>query len=97
MSDYTQGICRDGAAILKDGVPMTIDDIVTELSELNKRRVASSNASFYISCYMHNAPILSHYPVDEAVYIYVKQLESYIKNPEISNLKKVYKERFKSS
>lgn len=34
MSDtpeYSQGICQDGAAILKDGVPMTIEEILGEL------------------------------------------------------------------
>lgn len=33
MSDheYSQGICGDGAAILKDGQPMTIEEIVDEL------------------------------------------------------------------
>jgi len=33
MSDrYTQGIAFDGAAILKDGVPITIDEIVATLN-----------------------------------------------------------------
>lgn len=32
MSKYTQGVCEDGAAILKDGQPMTIDEIVSELN-----------------------------------------------------------------
>ena len=33
MSDheYSQGICQDGAAILKDGVPMTPEEIIAEL------------------------------------------------------------------
>lgn len=31
MSDYTQGVFEDGAAILKDGLPMTIEQILTEL------------------------------------------------------------------
>lgn len=29
--EYSQGICADGAAILKDGVPMTPEEIVREL------------------------------------------------------------------
>lgn len=34
MSDpkYTQGVCADGAAILKDGVMMTIEEILAELN-----------------------------------------------------------------
>lgn len=31
MIQYTQGICQDGAAILKDGQPMTIEEILEEL------------------------------------------------------------------
>jgi len=42
MSDheYSQGICQDGAAILKDGVPMTPEEIITEL----ERGQASGNS-----------------------------------------------------
>lgn len=36
-----------------------------------------------------------HYPVTKEVYLYIKQLESYILNPENSKLKTLYKERFK--
>lgn len=31
MSEYTQGVCEDGAAILKDGKPLTIEEILAEL------------------------------------------------------------------
>jgi hypothetical protein len=31
MSEYSQGVCEDGAAILKDGLPMTIEQILNEL------------------------------------------------------------------
>lgn len=37
MSEYTQGICGDAAAILKDGQMMTIEEIVSQLSNLNRR------------------------------------------------------------
>jgi hypothetical protein len=30
---YTEGVCADGAAILKDGVPITISEILAELNE----------------------------------------------------------------
>ena len=29
--EYSQGVCQDGAAILKDGQPMTIEEILAEL------------------------------------------------------------------
>lgn len=31
---YTQGVCEDGAAILKDGVMMTIEEILDALSKM---------------------------------------------------------------
>ena len=33
MSIYTEGICGDGAAILKDGVRMTITEVLQELNQ----------------------------------------------------------------
>lgn len=33
MSEYTQGICQDGAAILRDGQQMTIEEILEALRE----------------------------------------------------------------
>lgn len=35
--EYSQGICGDGAAILKDGQPMTIEQIVQELQVAQER------------------------------------------------------------
>lgn len=34
------------------------------------------------------------FEVDEAVYVYIKQLENYIKDPKHSKLKKLYSDRF---
>lgn len=34
--EYSQGICADGAAILKDGVPMTPEEIVRELQSASE-------------------------------------------------------------
>ena len=31
--EYSQGVCGDGAAILKDGQPMTIEEILSKLRE----------------------------------------------------------------
>ncbi len=33
MAKYTEGICQDGAAILKDGEQITVDQILRELNE----------------------------------------------------------------
>lgn len=33
MSEYTQGVCHDGAAILKDGQPLTIEQVIEALRE----------------------------------------------------------------
>jgi hypothetical protein len=32
VGEYSQGVCSDGAAILKDGVPMTVDEVVAALN-----------------------------------------------------------------
>ena len=31
MKEYSQGVCQDGAAILEDGKPLTIEDILAKL------------------------------------------------------------------
>jgi hypothetical protein len=47
MSDheYSQGICGDGAAILKDGQPMTIEEIVDELQKGQAVRAQSGQGA----------------------------------------------------
>jgi hypothetical protein len=47
MSDrYTQGIAFDGAAILKDGVPITIDEIVATLNGVAQAQAGNREAPF---------------------------------------------------
>lgn len=36
MSEFTQGVCADGAAILKDGVMLTIEEIIELLRQSDK-------------------------------------------------------------
>lgn len=36
MSEFTQGICTDGAAILKDGVMLTVEEIIELLRQGDK-------------------------------------------------------------
>lgn len=36
--EYSQGVCGDGAAILEDGRPLTIEDILQKLRELDFAR-----------------------------------------------------------
>lgn len=38
MSEYTQGVCHDGAAILKDGQPLSIEQILEGLRERDEYR-----------------------------------------------------------
>ena len=51
MSKYSQGVCADGAAILRDGHPMTVDEIVSALNradlatEREKRLVEALKAA----------------------------------------------------
>lgn len=49
----------------------------------------------YISCFTATQRWLKHYKVPKAVYIYIHQLEWYIKRPTQSKLKEVYNFRFK--
>ena len=35
MAQYTQGICQDGAAILKDGKMMTTEEIIVDLNNID--------------------------------------------------------------
>jgi hypothetical protein len=36
MCEYSQGVCHDGAAILRDGQPMTVEEIIGELRKAQK-------------------------------------------------------------
>jgi hypothetical protein len=36
--EYTEGVCDDGAVILKDGQPMTITEILAALVERDRLR-----------------------------------------------------------
>lgn len=48
MSEYSQGLCSDGAAILKDGQPLTIEQILEALRErdaLSKKQGITLTAS----------------------------------------------------
>lgn len=48
MSNYTQGVCHDGAAILKDGQPLTIEQILDALRERDS--LANKNAGLIQQC-----------------------------------------------
>ena len=37
---YTQGVCDDGAAILCDGQPLTVDEVVSRLNHANRPKPA---------------------------------------------------------
>lgn len=46
MSEYTQAVCEDGAAILKDGQMMTIEEIIDHLRSIQQQneRIARLSA-----------------------------------------------------
>ena len=44
VREYSQGICRDGAAILCDGAQMTIEEILARLRTLEDVRAVIHNA-----------------------------------------------------
>lgn len=45
--DYTQGVCDDGVAILCDGIPMNIEEILFRLRQLEKIAKVYQAASDY--------------------------------------------------
>lgn len=46
MAEYSQGVCGDGAAILRDGQRMTVDEIVAELNAADA--VRKERAALYL-------------------------------------------------
>ncbi|MEL7893460.1 hypothetical protein [Vreelandella neptunia] len=65
MSEYTQGVCHDGAAILKDGKPLTIEQILEGLRERDALKshvvaVAASVGFADNSAYQFEAGIQVH-------------------------------------
>lgn len=50
--------------------------------------------AYMISCFDKETRKLKHFEVDENVYNYIRQLESYIKWHNMSNLKDLYSFRF---
>jgi hypothetical protein len=65
--EYSQGVCMDGAAILRDGAMMTVDDIVGTLNAL-QARVAELDAKLSRLTAAGRAladDIVSRIPVDD--------------------------------
>ena len=55
MNEYSQGICEDGAAILKNGQMMTIEEILADLRE--RDQLQSENAILQrVAQIFHDAP-----------------------------------------
>lgn len=54
MSEYTQGACRDGAAILKDGQPLSIEQI---LEALREREALAAHVERFKSCRLESGRI----------------------------------------
>ena len=49
--------------------------------------------TYHIACFDKSGQ-MQHYSVPEEICIYIKQLENYIKYPELSHLKEIYGFRF---
>ena len=47
MAEFTQGICFDGAAVLKDGKQMTIEEIIRDLKKSDEACDAVENILEY--------------------------------------------------
>lgn len=44
---YTQGVCNDAAAILRDGARMTIDEVIEKLNSIDKLEAVRAAATKY--------------------------------------------------
>jgi hypothetical protein len=53
MSEYSQGVCEDGAAILKDGLPMTIEQILNELRSAQRPSAVVPECAACVSPELH--------------------------------------------
>ena len=56
--EYSQGICEDGAAILENGIPLTIEQILEALKELDlaRREAGSLAMALWRTHYQHQLP-----------------------------------------
>ena len=52
MHEYTEGIMNDGAAILKDGVQMSVSEVIAELNRASALEEALRESILQIE-YMH--------------------------------------------
>jgi hypothetical protein len=50
-------------------------------------------SKYYISCKNKNLEY-ERFEVPKEIYIYIRQLENYILNPELSKLKETYREKY---
>ena len=60
MSRYSQGVCNDGAAILRDGQRLTVDEIIAHLNAFDTATDILSENS-----YSHHMPHMIAVPKDK--------------------------------
>lgn len=68
-SEYSQGVMSDGPVILRDGNPMTPEEIINELEVLRDRLAAAESERDRIKSLIANAPtVLTKYQIGDAIY-----------------------------
>lgn len=55
---YTEGVCQDGAAILRDGVPMPIEDILAALADGDRLHAALRSIAASTCCVQYQEAAL---------------------------------------
>ena len=50
MPKYTEGVCADGAGIMKDGWLMTIEQVLEDLNKATKGQAVLSNSTDLLYC-----------------------------------------------
>lgn len=66
-TEWTEGVCDDGAAILRDGVPVSISDILARLNEVEQHDTPAWRANERLNeraeiCYCALEQISKRYP-----------------------------------
>jgi hypothetical protein len=89
MPLYTEGTCADGAAILKDGEMITIEQVLKELNEATESTAPLGQVDLLVSCLDY------HEKRTEACTLLKLEVlqDSMFSDDEVKNIEAMYKRR----
>ena len=62
---------------------------------MDRSNAMGSEPKYFISCYNQDTRLIDSFEVPHSVYVYIRQLETYIVDPKKCKLKELYTHRFK--